>query len=121
MHRRSITYARVYDGIFHSGSGVRVNAWACARMRRARTIRTRLGWSSHVLTVARTQEVGRKLWPETLALARRQQRMCELAQAMAVRKLQRRLVEHLWRPGGALFLRDMPNDFITSTPGAATA
>ena len=106
--RYRITYAHVYNGIFKtSASHQNVNAWIADRIRRTTTLRTRMLWIQHMRTIVVTQAIGRNLGQPTTDLLDRCSRLCRVGKLIVLRKLQRRIVQHLWRPGGVLFLRSM--------------
>ena len=81
-------------------------------------IALRQAFLRHVVTLARTQTLGRALRPETLALVHAHRRGAQIgAVALHLRPLQRRILQHLWRPGGALASRACAEwHALTSTP-----
>ena len=101
----SCTYARVYHRAYQAGAAG-VDAWVRATLRRPRSLATRLRWTSHVLTLAGTQGLGRRIAPATLRRVHTHRRLAHLGWVLLrLVPLQRRLVRHLWRPGGALMQR----------------
>ena len=101
---RAFTYHDVYHAAYRVGAQ-NVDAWARKCVARLRTHRARLHWTQHALTLARSQELGRHVTCATWTAIARVHRLAQLGAVMRLRLLQRRVVRHLWRPGGALMMR----------------
>ena len=110
---RPATYASVYNAVFALRDTTRINRWLHGRLTRGKPEQRGI-IGAHVVRLARTQRLGRAVEPSTLALARRSVRLRQLAGLCRLRRLQRRVVAFLWRPGGALFLRHVPHEFVES-------
>jgi hypothetical protein len=104
---RVVSYARLYAAAFARGRGD-INTWLTARLHRAARapLAQRSALAKHVHTLARTQHIGTWLNAETLAAVVRARTLARLATLALLRKLQRRIVRHLWRPDGALARRE---------------
>lgn len=115
-------YASVYERRASREPLHEFNAWLVKRLRGdLHTLCERLQWSTHILTMARTQALGRTIDRRTIESATQTRRLCQLGQLLRLRWLQRRIVAFLWRPGGPLFHRHVPCDLpflVTSTQGA---
>ena len=115
-----ITYAKFYNRSYVFGQKKardQHNRWLMERLKSA-DFRSRDAYATHVLKYAHTQLWGGRLHMQTVALARRTRRLCEIGKLMRLRVLQARIVRHLWRPGGPLFLRHTPTWVVTPTRGA---
>ncbi len=93
----------------------RVEPWIRSCLRVA-DVQTQLRISHHVLTMARTQSLGTKLDDRLVKDADIVRRLCVWRQTVLLRRLQRKLIEHLWRPGGLLFLKHRPLELLQSNP-----
>ena len=116
-----LTYAHVYNRAYKCRRTT-LDAWARARLRRARTLPMRLSWGKHLLTLSRTQHMGTHMTLATRGLAHATHRLAVLGMLCRLRVLQRHILRHLWRPGGALMVRQMhrAQALFTPTPGAAS-
>tara|TARA_B110000046_G_scaffold4946_2_gene5261 strand:- start:507 stop:872 length:366 start_codon:yes stop_codon:yes gene_type:complete len=99
-----LSYRAVYDAAYRAGMQG-VDAWVRKGARRLRTHRARLHWTRYVLTFAHSQGLGQHVTSHTLDTVAHMHRLAELGALMRLRLLQRRLLRHLWRPGGALMMR----------------
>jgi len=99
------TYARVYHRAFQAGAAG-VDRWVRTALRAPRSHGARLRWTTHILTLACTQDLGRRIAPETLRRVHAHHRLAHLGWVLLrLVPLQRRVLRHLWRPGGALMRR----------------
>lgn len=116
-----LTYAHVYNRAYQCRRTT-LDAWARARLRRARTLPMRLSWGRHLLTLSRTQHMGSHMTLATRALAHATHRLATLGMLSRLRVLQRHILQYLWRPGGVLMMRQMhcTQALLTTTPGAAS-
>lgn len=62
---------------------------------------------AHLQTAIATQRMFQRVSEATRELVERAQRASRCTQSARLRRLQRRLVRHLWRPHGRLMRRDM--------------
>ena len=115
-----IPYSRVYNRAFRVGPD-RLNRWIQLSISRTRTLHTRHQWTTHVLTLARTQRLGSKIHPDTLSMVRATRALVFVGVLARLRHLQLRILRHLWRPGGALMRRHMPEAWLRPTPAAGAA
>ena len=106
---RALTYAAFYERAYRTRA---LDTWVCRRLSPGRALRTRLHTSSHLLTLARTQTLGAHIAPETVALAHRVHRLSTLGARHRLRTLQRRILQHLWRPCGTLAARNAPSSEV---------
>jgi hypothetical protein len=102
---RSITYAHVYTRALAVGAP-RLDGWVRRRFTRLHSHRARLLWGRHLLTLLRTQSVARSVSLSTLDFVFRVDRLAHLGAVWKLRCLQRRILRHLWRPGGRLMWRE---------------
>lgn len=66
-------------------------------------LRERYTWTRHIMTFHRTNHYGRNLITHDLdALLMRHRRIAELHRLACLRKVQRAVLTHLWRPEGAM-------------------
>ena len=106
-------YSRVYNQMFKVAQGDKrgrvshcVGDWIRKRLAaQDRSVQERILFSSHVATLCRTQRLGQHVDMEVMELVRRDRRLAEIAAGIKLRKLQWRILDHLWRPGGSLMLR----------------
>lgn len=106
------SYAHVYNKLYTLGSATARDAWLRRRLAHKRVaVRARV--SEHVMRLALTQaRASYMVSPDALDLARREARLGQLARLVALRRIQRRVVRYLWRPGGALYERHIPCDLV---------
>lgn len=105
MPRRTCTYAAVYNAAYGSGHR-KVDEWVRRKLGRHRDLKHRLDFARHLLKVSRSSPISRWLHADTRWQVEREARLAHLTAAMRLRSLQRRLVRHLWRPGGRLCQRE---------------
>lgn len=100
-------YARVYADAYLAYRRKDMAGWIRRTIRRSRAVATRIAWSTHMLTVARTQSIAAPLPPPTLRLLQEERRLAQLCWIITrLRPLQRRILDFLWRPGGAMARRE---------------
>ena len=115
-----ITYAQTYNTAYRMVPK-RINNWAVRSIKRSRNYQTRIRRSTHILTIAKTQRIGTHLTAATRDFVSTQLRLATLCWIITrLRPLQKRIIEYLWRPQGAMFRRHFPQDMlsddITSMP-----
>jgi hypothetical protein len=110
-HRMSFgkrhTFAQVYNSVYKKNScknSIKKEFEKQVRFKNA--LNTRYWWTIHMAKLIQTQQIGRNLC-FLLPRIQRIKRICELAILFKLRKLQRRIIMHLWRPGSFLMEREM--------------
>ena len=101
-----VTYAATYRTAYRHRMRD-LNRWVHKRVVGERSLRARLWRSKHVLVMASTQTLGAQLSAQTLRETALAYRTASLEARLRLRALQRRLIEHLWRPEGALATRTL--------------
>jgi len=97
------TYANVYNEMYGASD---LNSFVAKRLHEACCLRTRLALARHLATIARTQSIFEKLSSSSLVRIARHRRQAEGRSATRLVALQDRVAKHVWRPGGALPMRD---------------
>lgn len=84
----------------------KLHAWVVDRTRPTRSLFHRVHWTTRMLTVVRTQRLGKRLSSHTVQYLETQHRLASLGRIVScLRPLQRRVLAYLWRPGGPLMIR----------------
>lgn len=115
--RRVLTYSTVYNRTFRKGRDF-VNPWIRSQL--SRSIRRPLSahsiaLRSHIATLMHTQHIRTWFDHETRHTLARTTRMAHIATMISLRRLQRRILQHLWRPGGRLMMLN-GSHIVTSMP-----
>lgn len=116
------SYASLYNAAYMAHKQKKdINPILHRRLTQATRFSTLRKTSWIILTISQTQTIGHWIRPELVDRASRVQQTCMLGRTVLLRRLQRRIVTHLWRPHGTLFYRhlpcDMPMFVITPTQG----
>lgn len=98
-------YSHFYTRAFESGKG-HINAFVRKALRNP-GVRHRYMVSKHADTLRQTQSIGVWINARTATAIYRTHTLARLARLTLLRKLQRRILQYLWRPGGTLMRRDM--------------
>lgn len=106
------TYAQLYNKAYGLKKKDKLNEWLCRCLYKSHNFASKFHTSKNILKCASTQLLGAKLTAATVEHARITHGLCVLKQKMLLRRLQARLVRYLWRPGGPLFLRHLPMEFL---------
>ena len=96
-----VSYGRVYRRA-HAAGRYGVAAWIRTQLRRPRRPAARIAWATHLRTLVNTQALCEDVDAATRALVLSETRLAHLAAVARLRVLQRRIVRHLWRPGGPM-------------------
>lgn len=118
LRKRRCTYATTYNTCFELDRS-RLNKWVQRRLLYGERLSTRVRFCTHIDTLARTQNMSHKLSHDTHTLIQRMKRVLQAAIMLHLRRLQRRILHHLWRPGGTLMIQTMQK-WITPTPDVGT-
>jgi hypothetical protein len=109
------TFAKVYNQcytkLYTTTSKEDMHAWVLQCAKRQSFV-GRHFWSRHMLTIIQTQAMGRRLTENAVQLVDRTGRLCHIGRMWRLRRLQRRILQYLWRPLGSLFLRHRPEDML---------
>lgn len=131
-HHHRLTYATVYNRAYQftkppwthltsDGSPLALNAWIRTQLHNIQTgtftLHARSQLTTHIVTMQQTQWIGRKFDKRTTQLLQETFRINTFAITFRLRRLQQRILKHLWRPDGILMLRNVPWEcMFTSTP-----
>lgn len=66
-----------------------------------------ISWSPQMLKIATTQLLGQHITPETLEAVHRTEVLFRLSVSWRLRRLQRRILQFLWRPHGPMYARTL--------------
>ena len=107
IRKSRITYASVYNFTFKNRSRLESNVRR--RLSLTSSVRERLLFSRHYLTMFRTQTRAAPLLDSPMfSLVERQHRLAHLAAVITyLRPLQRFIIKYLYRPGGFFMRRSM--------------
>lgn len=97
-HRSSVTYSTFYTDAYKDR---RVFIEWIVKSQSA-GVRKRLWQSKHLLKIAKTQTLGRHIDNDLLQAATRIHKVASLDARLRLRKLQHKILEHLYRPTGGL-------------------
>ena len=100
-HRSSVTYSTFYTDAYRDR---RVFSEWITNSRSA-GVRKRLWQSKHLLKIAKTQTLGRRIDDDLLQAVTKINQLASLDARLRLRKLQHKILEHLYRPTGVLARR----------------
>ena len=113
-------YATLYNAAYMARERRKdINPILRKRLTQARKFATLRKTSWIILKISQTQSIGHWIRPELVDRARRVHKTCLLGRTVLLRRLQRRILAHLWRPNGTLFHRHTPRDIVTPTRDGA--
>ena len=98
----SLTFATVYSDFYTSKNEDECEEWIRNKVTRATGLRERFWRSRHVMRIYETQSVARMISNRALRDVRKEKRLSELDARLGLRKLQHRILRHVWRPGGRM-------------------
>ena len=125
-----MSYARVYNFFFSHTRGLQkpehiLSRWIRKNLNDShRRVSGRMKFAQHLITIRRTQMVGRHIDTPLYNTIVHHQRLLTLGWIIYhLRPLQRRIIQYLWRPGGPMYQRlhhRMMTDLSTMRDGATT-
>ena len=109
------SYAHVYNKTYKLGP-----RWLKSITKRQKwfsrhSISQKARWTKHIQTMLHTQHVASKIPPETRTELSHVTILTHIASLIMLRRLQRRIQQFLWRPGGPMMTRTYQN-LLTATP-----
>jgi hypothetical protein len=100
-----VTYAHVYNNAYHMERRT-INTWIMQNTQLCHSLQHRWRWTSRLLTLVHTQQIGKHVLPETVKHLVTQHRLAHIGRIVTyLRPLQRRILQYLWRPGGVLMMK----------------
>ena len=101
----SLRYGCVYRCVYGMAHRDTLETWVRTHVFDARTaLRLRMWRSRHLLRIAATQSCGTLITPRLVYRLERAHRLACIGANMRLRKLQRCVLIHLWRPTGRLHM-----------------
>lgn len=109
-----ITYSELYNRAFQlKGNTDLFNRYLSLKLTSATHSISQYQTSKHILTLGRTQRLGEIVQCHTIRQAQTAHKLSVLRHTAMLRKLQHKIIMHLWRPGGPLFHRHRPEEMLT--------
>ena len=97
-------YGRVYRRAFAIGTRG-LEAWVQRGMRKRRPFYKQVAWTKHIQTLVCTQLLASGVSLATRESVARAARLAHLGAVLRLRRLQRHILQYLWRPHGPMCRR----------------